>query len=447
MTFKDGVLAARHHIVFLCGLCAAFGLVIFLENTDITRQAFKVDVSEELPVRDYAPLTEQELMWGKVAWQYFENNTHPETGLVNSVEGYPAATMWDTASYLLGLISAERLGIVSKEDFHWRMEKALTSLAKLELHDDQLPNKSYNARTLAMVDYQNNVTERGIGWSALDIGRLFVPFNVIVWSYPEYTPLVGEITKQWDIGAMVIDGVMYGAEVTEEGKTNYVQEGRIGYEEYAAKSVSLLGLDVSVALMYNDFLQYESISGVDIPTDKRIPEVYKAHNYVVSEPYILDAIEFGGDAISKEFTFRVYQAQENRYLQQGILTAVSEDNIDQAPYFVYNTVFSNGKAWNAITDTGEDASEFRTVSTKAAIGWHMLYDTEYTQKLMDLIGSNFIEERGWHSGIYEIDGSKNEALTANSNAIILESLHFKANGPLLNISGKKRPEELSVVMN
>lgn len=446
MTFKDGILAARHHLIFLLGLCAAFGLVIYLENTDITRQAFKVEVSENLPTREFSPLTEQELEWAQIAWQYFENNTHQETGLVNSVDGYPAATMWDTASYLLGLISAERLGIVDKDEFDWRMRTALTSLAKIELHDGQLPNKSYNARTLAMVDYQNNITERGIGWSALDIGRLFVPFNVIVWNYPQYTQYVSNITKQWDINAMVIDGVMMGAEVTEEGETNYVQEGRIGYEEYAAKSVALTGLDVSVALLYNDFLQYESIEGVDVPTDKRIPEVYKAHNYVVSEPYILDAIEFGGDAISKEFAYRVYQAQENRFLQEGILTAVSEDNIDQAPYFVYNTVFSNGKAWNAITDTGADASEFRTVSTKAAIGWHMLYDTEYTQKLMDYIDSNYLPEKGWHSGIYELDGSKNKALTANSNAIILESLHFKANGPLLNISGSRKDEEIEVVM-
>jgi len=446
MTFKDGILAARHHIVFLLGLCAAFGLVIYLENTEITRQAFKVEVNTEIPSREFSALTEQDIRWAKIAWKYFENNTHEETGLVNSVDGYPAATMWDTASYLLGLISAERLGIINKGEFKSRMTKALISLAELELHDGQLPHKSYNAKSLAMVDYTNKVTERGIGWSALDIGRLFVPFNILVWNYPEFTSYIGEITSQWDLEAMVIDGVLYGAEVNDLGETNYVQEGRIGYEEYAAKSVSLLGLDVSVALMYNDFLQYESIEGVDIPTDKRIPEIYTAHNYVVSESYILDAIEFGGDAISKEFAYRVYQAQENRYLQKGILTAVSEDNIDQAPYFVYNTVFSNGKAWNAITDTGEDASEFRTVSTKAAFGWHMLYDTEYTQKLVDYIGNNYIQDKGWLSGIYEIDGRANRAITANSNAIILESLHYKVNGPLLNISGVTKSGTVKVVM-
>lgn len=433
MTFKEGLVAARHHIIFMLGLCAAFGLVIYLENLEVSRPVFNVEYTEVPSYRASSPLTEQEQEWAHIAWKYFENNTHESTGLVNSVDGYPAATLWDTASYLLGLIAAERLNIVDQKEFDHRMTSVLASLAKLELHDGQLPHKSYNASTLAMVDYNNNETERGIGWSALDIGRLFVPFNILVWQYPEYTLEVNKVIKNWDMEAMVVDGVLYGAEVNELGETNFVQEGRIGYEEYAAKSVGLLGMDVSEALLYNDFLQYETISGVEIPTDNRIPEIFKAHNYVVSEPYILDAIEYGGDQISKEFAYRVYKAQENRFLQQGIVTAVSEDNIDQAPYFVYNTVFSNGKAWNAITDTGADASEFRTVSTKAAIGWYILYQTPYTERLKQFIENNHDPEKGWYSGIYEKDGTINKAITANSNAIILEALQYKVNGPLLRI--------------
>ena len=76
---------------------------------------------------------------------------------------------------------------------------------------------------------------------------------------------------------------------------------------------------------------------------------------MVSESYILDSLEFGADSVSKIFAHRVYKAQENRFERTGILTAVSEDNVDEAPYFVYNTVFSDGKEWNAITDQGEDA--------------------------------------------------------------------------------------------
>ena len=40
----------------------------------------------------------------------FERNFRPETGLVDSMEKYPASTMWEAGSYLMALISAQRLG-------------------------------------------------------------------------------------------------------------------------------------------------------------------------------------------------------------------------------------------------------------------------------------------------------------------------------------------------
>jgi hypothetical protein len=64
---------------------------------------------------------------------------------------------------------------------------------------------------------------------------------------------------------------------------------------------------------------------------------------VVSEPYVLDGIEFGWDDTSRDFAYRVYQAQYNRYVRTGIPTAVSEDNLDQAPYFVYNSILFEGE--------------------------------------------------------------------------------------------------------
>jgi len=120
----------------------------------------------------------------------------------------------------------------------------------------------------------------------------------------------------------------------------------------------------------------------------------------------------------------------------GVLTAVSEDNIDQAPSFVYNTVFADGKAWNATTESGEDASAFRTVSTKAVIGFHALYDDDYTSKLVEHIANNFDVERGWYSGIYEATGEPNMAITANTNGIILEALHFIQFGPMMALSDR-----------
>ena len=446
MKFTQGLLLARSQIVFLVGLVVAFGIVVSLERWEPERRSgLHGDVGSLLHLEDRAniptpapvSLTSQEQAWARTAWQYFANNTQPETGLVNSVDGYPASTMWDTASYLLALIAVDRLNIISDQEFDSRLSLALSSLAKIPLFEQALPNKSYNTISLAMVDYANQKVEGGIGWSAIDIGRLLVPFNTIVWYYPKHAHLVRNVLERWRFQKMLQNAVLYGAAVNGGGEAVYVQEGRIGYEEYAAKSFTLLGLDTFGALQYNDFLQYVDIYGIQVPIDSRKPEEYEAHNYVVSESYILDGIEYGWDDISREFAYRVYQAQHQRYKQTGIPTAVSEDNIDQPPYFVYNTVFTDGKAWNCITEAGEDASEFKTLSTKAVFGWYALYRTPYTKMLLDTVADLHDPQKGWYSGLYEKTGLPNTALTGNTNAIILEALHYKQFGKYLQLQNQR----------
>lgn len=433
MSFKTNLIRARSHIIFILALFTAFGIVITLENMDFeNRVSARVNIKNEVVIDlpKARALTAEEERWAKIAWKYFENNTIDKTGMVNSADKYPASTLWDTSSYLMGLISAQRLQIISDDEFNNRTHKLLDSLAKLPLFEDKLPNKSYNTISLKMVDYKNRETIQGIGWSAIDVGRLMVPMNILVWQYPEFTTDVKDILDQWDLAAMVKDGSLYGA-VREQEETQYLQEGRLGYEEYAAKSLQLMGYDVSEALDYQSWLKFIKIYGINIATDSRRPEEFTAHNYVVSEPYILDGIEFGWDQVSQQFSNRLYAVQKARYDDTGILTAVSEDNIDQAPYFVYNTVFTGGKKWNAITESGEDASEFKSLSTKAAFGWHALYETDYTRKLIQTASKLHDEEKGWYSGLYEKTGEPNKALTANTNGIILETLAYKAMGPLL----------------
>lgn len=441
MSIKENLLKARGSLVFLAGLTIAFGTVFALEQwkpvqtvgTASTNSVRMVAEGDVLPFRS-RELTEEELDFARIAWQYFVVNTDPLTGLVNSVDQYPASTLWDTSSYLLGLIAAERLQIVERHEFNVRMSTVLATLADLPLFDNRLPNKSYRTTDGSMVTYDNVVTERGIGWSAIDIGRILVPFHVLAWHYPEFTGSVAQVLSKWDLTAIAKDAQMMGATVDDAGNTVYLQEGRLGYEEYAAKSLELSGMDLSLARDYEAYLQYVDVNNVSIGTDVRTPDKFDALNMVVSEPYVLDGIEFGWDRYSRSLAFAVYKAQEERYLATGILTAVSEDNIDRAPYFVYNTVYADGEPWNVVTENGEDASEFRSVSTKAVFGLHVLYDTDYTGKLLRSIKSNFDPEKGWYSGVYELTGETNTSITANTNGIILETLHYLKFGPMLRLT-------------
>lgn len=440
MTFKQGLISARSHIIFILGLIASFGLIFYLDglqlekkNADSANQ-IEIELSQGIPEPMHGDLTPEELEWGKIAWVYFRNNYQAKTGLVNSVDEYPAASMWDTASYLMALICAQRLQIIDDNEFNEKLTNGLRSLAKLPLFDGILPNKSYNTISMEMVNYKNAVSERGIGWSAIDVGRILVPLNIISWNYPKYIPEVRAIVTKWQLSRALINGELHGATVEPpNNQTIYVQEGRLGYEEYSAKSFNLLGLDVSKSSNYKDYLAYVDIYGIQIPIDKRDPEKFNAHNYVVSENYILDGLEFGWDYISKEFAYRVFKAQEERFKDTGMVTAVSEDNIKDDPYFVYNTIYTDGKAWNAISEKGEDATQFKSISTKAAIGWSILYKTPYREKLLEAVKTLYDPAKGWYSGYYEALKKPNIALSANTNAIILEALCFKKYGRLLAV--------------
>jgi hypothetical protein len=105
--------------------------------------------------------------------------------------------MWDTASYLLAMLSAYRLALISRDEFDRKLSQLLASLAKMPLFADLLPNKSYNTRSLAMVNYDNAASGRGIGWSAIDIGRLLVPLHIIVWHFPTHTEAIKAVMRRW----------------------------------------------------------------------------------------------------------------------------------------------------------------------------------------------------------------------------------------------------------
>ena len=120
MSFKQSLIRARSHIVFMLALLTAFGIVITLERVDFeNRVSARVNIKNDtiIALPKSRELTTEERDWAKIAWTYFENNTIDSTGMVNSVDQYNASTLWDTSSYMMGLISAQRLAIISESIF------------------------------------------------------------------------------------------------------------------------------------------------------------------------------------------------------------------------------------------------------------------------------------------------------------------------------------------
>ncbi|MBT9383026.1 DUF3131 domain-containing protein [Pseudooceanicola sp. CBS1P-1] len=451
MSFRTNLVRARGHIVFLVALVLGLCLVLWLERlgqmpvADTTADEQQIQIApnaeweqdlmatfenvDPLPLDIRGLSSVKDLDDAKIAWKYFQNNTDPVTGLVNSANNYPSTTMWETGSYLIAVLAAERLGLIDASEAESRIGKVLDSLKKIRLFDDMLPNKAYNTRTLELVDYTNKPSAKGLGWSALDIARIIASFGLVERNHPDLAPKVEDVMDGWKLSEMVKDGELWGANV-REGKTVENQEGRVGYEQYAAKAMMLFGYDMYRAYEVRDNLMIKEVDGEPIPVDSRMHRGVTPA-FVVSEPYLFDGLEFGFDARSQRFATAVYKAQEARYERTGQLTAVTESHLNVAPYFAYATVWGGGAPWAVLSFAGDRMDSKRTLATKAAYAWNALFGTDYTRKLVAGVASTADPEKGFAEGIYETDGTLNTSITANTNSVVLSSLAFKLDGPLM----------------
>ncbi len=380
-------------------------------------------------------LSTEEMETAREAWHYFETNWNLETGMVNSVDGLASVTMWDQAAAMAALVSARELGIIPEAEFQDKMTTMLKTLANLRLYKDELPNKVYNTKTLIPVNYGKVDEREEIGWSALDLGRMAIWLKIVGARYPQLASLSTDVWKHWHTQRLTKDGEMYGTAVAD-GKEAYNQEGRLGYENYAAYGLKLWGLNVSWALNPRKDVGYVDLFKQGIPYDLRDAKNSGANNYVLSEPYILDGIETGFQSLPRPYADRILAAQEARFEATKLLTALTEDNLDREPYFVYNTLLVNGEPWATIVDTGKNYNNLRFMSAKAAIGWYVLYNDPYTQKLFAFIQdekNQLKTKKGWYNGSYEATNLPVKSLTANNNAVILESMLYKKVGKPLAV--------------
>ncbi|WP_242354347.1 MULTISPECIES: DUF3131 domain-containing protein [unclassified Anaeromyxobacter] len=382
------------------------------------------------PPAEPARPVDPELEAAQIAWRYFERNYHPATGLVNSVEGYPNTTMWDLGSTVLATLAARDLGLVERSTFDARIDTLLWTLAMQPLFQGELPNKTYDAATGRMADYANKPTATGIGFSAIDLARLASALTILAERAPEHRAGVARVLARWRYCRLLGDGELHGAIVDAGGKVQVVQEGRLGYEQYAAESFARLGFAVSRARDYDRFAADTPILGVPVRHDTRDRRRFGAVNALVTDPWVLGAFELGRGGERGELLRRIFEVQRRRWEQTGVPTAASEDHVDEAPWFVYGAIWADGGPWQALTPDGGDAGRFRALSTKAAFALAALFPEDpYSRVLRQAVAQARDPARGWYAGIYE-RGGMNRSLNANTNGVVLEAILFARAGPL-----------------
>ena len=373
--------------------------------------------------------TAEELKMARIAWKYIENNYNEKTGLINAAHMYPSAATWDWANAVYAMYAAKKFCIIDELEYERKMNKFLTTMQKMELFNNELPNKTYNTKTAQMVDYRNKVQKDGIGWSAADLARLLSSLNIIEQCEENLAPQIEKLTLRFRYcRALSVEGDLYGGSY-EHGKLRITHEALTGYEEYLGRGYELWGHNASEARSYK-FMEEVEVYGVKIPIDTR-PFF---SNFVESEPFWYLGFEYGvDDPETGKYIKNMYKVQEERYNHTGQLTAVTEDNIDRRPYFLFNTVYTNNEPWKTINQMGEDYDEYKTVSTKAGIGMHYLFDTPYSAKVFNYLKNNYDPKKGYYAGIYEKLPGANKAMTLNTNSIILEAMLSSKMGPLQHL--------------
>jgi hypothetical protein len=381
----------------------------------------------------------EDLEIARIAWVYFENNYNPETGLYNSANKYTSTTMWDTGSALAATIAARDFGFIDQKTFDDRVMAMFKTLNTMKLFNNEAPNKAYNTKSADMVDYRNKPVPDGIGVSMLDLGRLVSWLNTVQCMHPKYKTMAKKTIERWDFSRMMKDGQMYGlARDPETKKIRVLQEGRFVYEQYTGKVFRTLGFDMNVAATYNNKFRNEvDVMGIPIAHDNRDPREFGANNYVITESYSMDATENGLDNENTGLLKNIFEVQKERWKRTGTVTAVSEDNVDRDPWFLYNSIFNAGIQWSTINPRGTRFNELKSVSTKAALSLAVLFpDDEYSQVLMDKIESAYDPEKGWYSGVYENGIGYNTTATANTNGNIMANMLYKKYGSFFELCGK-----------
>lgn len=374
--------------------------------------------------------TEQRVMneAAKTAWAFVDQGYSATTGFVapNPTWAYP--TIWDVGSALASYHAARGLGLITDADYRTRTKLALETLTKARMYKDFAYGRNYDVRTGELVGLDQKPSEDGTGYSSIDLGRLLVLLKVVS-ADPELAALAQQVAMRIDAKQVIKGGYLQGEQTTKTGHSKY-QEGRLGYEQYAATGFALWGMNADKALHMAHNTRKVDVMGIPVWADKR------KLDRLTSEPYIMHGLEVGLTGEMRESAWQVLALMATRYQQTGQMTMVSEDALNDKPhYFYYYCAFCDGKAFVInVHKPGIDLDEPRWMSTKAAFAWHAIEPSKYTWLAIRAVERAQQPGKGWATGVYEKTNKSTDVLALNTAALILEAaLFYKTGKPMLAV--------------
>ena len=359
------------------------------------------------------------------AWQYFSHNVDSTTGFAYDNHEYPYSTMWGIGSYLSALASSEKLGVISRPEFEQKLGLLLSSLLRMPLYNQEVPNRQYRVDTLSLTDMNNQVSNQGAGWSAIGIGRLLIWLKIVSNWYPAYKVQIEQFVSRLDLARVLQNSELNGAFHDGIGETLF-NEGRFGYEQYAAMGYKLWGFNVDNALNY-DTIIFKRIYEIDVPVDSR------AGAHLVSDPFLLAAMEFSLiDEDFTRYTQKIYQVQKQHSLAIKRPVAQTEISLNSTPWFAYLSIFNDDKPWQVVAFDGQEHPSYAGFSTHGLFMLDAVFSDDHSKLMLADALPLASDEFGYYSG-QSYDGTVINALSSHSNGVILQSLLFnKMSEPFLN---------------
>ncbi len=361
----------------------------------------------------------------KLAWSYFEQLTHADTGLVpatawledGKVQAYRYSTMWDTGSLILAILSAHSIGLISDAEFSERIDTVLGGLATGTFNGLRLPKGLASTNGKAYGDDKYN---------ASDTARLLVSLYLLDKYSKKDLGIVG-IMDDWDLSNTIQDGIP----LTARG-ARLVSSYRSNYAGYIARAFGLWGYPV--ASPYSD-------PKPGSPFDRGVHVLHDVAEFgpIGAEPHLLEAVELGVSDLARAASEALFAAQVEEYLSTGKLICVSEGPINREPWFVYQG-FQIGKDQGRWTvETLDPSPRFKTkgfiravdmLNSKAAYLWHVYRPGEFNDLLIAQMREKAkVSSLGFSPGVFSVTGKSDQAYSdINTNGIILQAIAYRLNG-------------------
>jgi len=367
------------------------------------------------------PQTDQWVDWARIAWRYFQPGVgvNPTTGLHYAVYTWHYFTDWDLARYIIAIIHAEKLGIVSTGGTwgaDYRINMILNFLQTRKLRSDGLPYWAYSADDPSRIDFSGST-------NAADTGGLLVALYLLKESRPSLASTINSIVERHRSAYETY--ILKNKRLV--GTSNY-------YGYYSAQGFNFFGFDVSDALQ--DMQRLQTASTVSV-YDVALPKTN-----TLCEPFLHGILELNLNGLFKDFAQRAYYAQERRYTRDGKLTAFTEGQYDVSPYdYVFEFILhSSGETWTLYYYDAPTQSLVRipitvtpVVYTKASFGLHAIYQTSYTQTLVNTVLPTQ-SDKGFREGVYEGQTHIVDRLTDKTNSMIISAAYFATYKPDFTIS-------------